>query len=136
MTIRIFVFLLGIVLLFSFWYLITNRSSQNPLSSSLDNPQNLTENPSVQTFNIKGSNYSFDLKEIKVKQGQTVRIIFSNEGGMHDWVLNEFNARTPQINSGQTSTIEFVADKAGTYEYYCSVGNHRAMGMKGVLIVE
>jgi plastocyanin len=29
-----------------------------------------------------------------------------------------------------------VADKNGSYEYYCSVGNHRASGMVGVITVE
>jgi plastocyanin len=29
-----------------------------------------------------------------------------------------------------------VADKKGTFEYYCSVGQHRALGMKGKLVVE
>jgi plastocyanin len=32
--------------------------------------------------------------------------------------------------------IEFVANKKGKFEYYCSVGEHRAMGMKGNLVVE
>ena len=33
-------------------------------------------------------------------------------------------------------TAEFTADKVGSFEYYCSVGSHRSMGMKGVLKVE
>jgi nitrite reductase (NO-forming) len=71
-----------------------------------------------------------------VKLGETVRINLTNEQGFHDWVIDEFNARTKQINAGQTDTVEFVADKVGTFEYYCSVGNHRQMGMIGKLIVE
>ena len=38
--------------------------------------------------------------------------------------------------TGQIDEVEFVVDKAGTFEYYCSVGNHRQMGMVGKLIVE
>jgi len=32
--------------------------------------------------------------------------------------------------------VTFVADKAGEYEFYCSVGQHRANGMVGKLIVK
>jgi len=55
---------------------------------------------------------------------------------MHDFVVDEFGAKTDTLQTGQSDTITFVADKTGTFEYYCSVGNHRAMGMKGNLIVK
>lgn len=87
-------------------------------------------------FIVEGNNFSFDVKEIKVKKGDTVKIVFNNKEGFHDWVLDEFDAKTKQIKEGESETIEFVADKAGTYEYYCSVGKHRANGMVGKLIVE
>lgn len=93
-------------------------------------------NGAVKTFNVGASNFSFSLNEIRVKKGDTVKIVLSNNDGMHDWVIDEFNARTSRIGEGQTETIEFKADKIGTFEYYCSVGQHRAMGMKGNLIVE
>jgi uncharacterized cupredoxin-like copper-binding protein len=32
--------------------------------------------------------------------------------------------------------VQFVADKTGTFEFYCSVGNHRQMGMVGTLVVQ
>ncbi|OGN04280.1 MAG: hypothetical protein A2659_03275 [Candidatus Yanofskybacteria bacterium RIFCSPHIGHO2_01_FULL_44_24] len=80
--------------------------------------------------------FSFNPAEIRVKKGDTVRIIFRNEKGTHDWVIDEFNARTKILQVGQTETIQFVANKAGTFEYYCSVGTHRQMGMKGNLVVE
>ena len=38
--------------------------------------------------------------------------------------------------SKTSAEVEFVASIAGTFEYYCSVGEHRAKGMKGNLIVE
>ena len=51
-------------------------------------------------------------------------------------MIDEFGVRTKQITAGQTDEINFTADKVGTFEYYCSVGKHRALGMKGNLIVE
>ena len=87
-------------------------------------------------FTISGKPFSYDVKEIKVNKGDTVKIIFKNLEGMHDWKLDEFNANTKVIGTGESETITFVADKTGTFEYYCSVGQHRANGMKGNLIVE
>ncbi|MBI5421987.1 dienelactone hydrolase family protein [Candidatus Peregrinibacteria bacterium] len=98
-------------------------------------------NASKKTFAITGEPFKFlmngaEAPVLRVKQGDTVRIEFTNTKGFHDWVLDEFNARTPQLQAGASATVEFVADKKGTFEYYCSVGSHRAMGMKGNLIVE
>jgi len=95
-------------------------------------------NVSAQTreFAISASPYKFSVTEIRVKKGDTVKIVFKNEQGAHDWVVDEFNARTKVLQAGQTETIEFTADKTGTFEYYCSVMNHRQMGMVGKLIVE
>lgn len=88
------------------------------------------------TVEVGGQNFSFDPSEIRVKQGQKVKIVFTSVSGFHDWVIDEFDARTPQIQTGETATVEFVADKAGTFEYYCSVGKHRENGMVGNLIIE
>ena len=92
--------------------------------------------PQVKEFTVEASNFSFSVKEMKVKKGDTVKVVFKNTESMHDWVIDEFNAKTKQIKAGESETIEFVADKNGTFEYYCSVGTHRQMGMKGNLIVE
>ncbi|MEK7138258.1 MAG: cupredoxin domain-containing protein [Patescibacteria group bacterium] len=90
----------------------------------------------VKTFTVVGRPFSFTPSEITVNKGDTVKIIFQNSSGNHDWRLDEFNARTNVISGGESETIQFVADKMGTFEYYCSVGTHRLMGMKGTLVVK
>lgn len=90
----------------------------------------------IKEFKVTGSSFAFAPAVMSVKKGETVRIVFTNSGGKHDWVLDEFTgARTKVLDAGQSETIEFVADKAGSFEYYCSVGQHRAAGMKGTLTV-
>ncbi len=86
-------------------------------------------------FTITGSDFSFSPVEMSVNEGDRVKIVFNNAKGFHDLKIDEFNVGTKQLKEGESETIEFVADKAGTYEYYCSVGNHRAMGMKGIFTV-
>ena len=90
----------------------------------------------VKTFTVDAQNFSFSMKEIKVKKGDRVRIVLVNKQGFHDWVVDEFNAKTKQIQAGSSDTIEFTADQVGTFQFYCSVGQHRSMGMVGNLIVE
>ena len=91
---------------------------------------------SVKEFTVTASNFKYDVKSMKVKKGDTVKIIFKNSEGFHDFIIDEFDVATSQIGAEEEDEIEFVADKAGTFEYYCSVGKHRSMGMVGKLVVE
>lgn len=90
----------------------------------------------VKEFSVSGSAFKFDLKEIKVNKGDKVRLVFTNTQGSHNFVVDEFNLKTKVLQAGQTETVEFIAHQAGTFEYYCSVGNHRQQGMVGKLIVQ
>lgn len=90
----------------------------------------------VKDFTVTVNNFKFDMAQIRVNRGDTVKINFINSQGMHVWVVNEFNVRTKVLQAGQSESITFVANQAGTFEYYCSLGQHRQMGMKGNLIVK
>ena len=98
--------------------------------------ENVDEMVASREFTLEAKNFSFSLSEIRVKQGETVHITLKNTEGTHDWKLDEFSAATKVLQIGQEETIEFVADKVGSFEYYCSIGNHRAQGMVGTLVVE
>lgn len=95
----------------------------------------------TKTFTLTGKNFVFlmdgkENPELRVQEGDTVKIELSVAEGFHDWVVDDFNAKTQQVKAGSTTTVTFVADKKGTFEYYCSVGSHQQQGMKGTLIVE
>ena len=90
----------------------------------------------VKEFTVSGKNFSFTPSVITVKKGDNVRITFQNTEGFHDFVIDQLGATTKQSQSPSTEILEFTADKVGSFEYYCSVGTHRAMGMKGTLRVE
>ena len=101
-----------------------------------DTEMNEVQGAGAEVFNITGKNFEFSSTEIRVKEGDTVTINFTSNSGFHDWVVDEFNAATARVQAGDSSSVTFVADKTGTFEYYCSVGSHRANGMVGKLIVE
>ncbi|MEK7560363.1 MAG: plastocyanin/azurin family copper-binding protein [Patescibacteria group bacterium] len=116
--------------------IVNPPTAANPTPGS--RPVSITdvEEPPVETFHVTAKNFSFSLAEIRVRKGSRVKINLNVAEGFHDLVLDEFNARTMRGGEGTHTSVEFVADKAGTFEYYCSVGNHRQMGMVGKLIVE
>lgn len=109
---------------------LTNNSGNTVI------PTNIEAGVPVKTFTISAQNFSFSPSEIKVNKGDRVKIILNVVAGFHNWAVDEFNAKTEQVQGPATREVEFTADKAGTFEFYCSVGNHRQMGMVGNIIVE
>lgn len=93
------------------------------------------EGATVKEISVEGGSFYFKPNEITVKKGEKVKITLTSVGGMHDFVSDALHVKSETI-SGGTTTVEFTPDKTGTFEFYCSIGQHRQMGMKGKLIVE
>jgi len=73
---------------------------------------------------------------ITVNLHEKVMITVMNIGTLdHDFVISEFDVKTKLLSPGQIQTVEFTADKAGVFKYYCSVYAHRARGLDGDFIV-
>ena len=128
----------------------TNEVSMNASNEDedLDKVVGFGPGPESGWYNIVGTNFEFDVKEMRVKKGDEITVVLAVEDGFHDWAIDGFELRhddgiqngntigTKQIRAGESSTVTFIADKVGEFEYYCSVGNHRELGMVGKLIVE
>lgn len=89
-------------------------------------------------YEVDAFKYGYSVKEITASPGETITINLSNSDGLHDWVLDEFDAKTKVIKEGEVDSITFTVpdDALGKYEFYCSVGDHRKRGMVGTLTVE
>lgn len=90
----------------------------------------------TKTFTVSGAKFKFTPAILTVKKGDVVKVIFKSEDIMHDFTLPDFKVASKTISAGQEDSVTFTADKTGTFQFYCSVGNHKAMGMVGKLIVE
>lgn len=112
----------------------TTQVQTTPIPQTTDSATE--EGQNVVVVDLSGKMFEFSKTEIKVKKGDTVKINFQSTEGMHDFVIDEFNAATKRVSPGEVTSTQFVADKTGTFEYYCSVASHRAQGMVGKLIVE
>jgi nitrosocyanin len=89
----------------------------------------------VKEFNMTVKQFSFDPDTITVNTGDKVKINIRSLDVMHGFAIDEFGVNE-QLPPLQTVTVEFVADKTGTFRFYCSVPcgpGHREMS--GQLIV-
>ena len=76
----------------------------------------------------------FSVKEMAVTKGDRVKITVTNTKGMHDFTLDEYGIKN-ELPLNEPVVIEFTADKAGSFVYYCSKPGHRAGGQWGTLTV-
>jgi len=69
-------------------------------------------------------------------KGEIESIHFINEDydthSLHNFNIDAFNVHTKDLGYYETQTVTFVADKPGTYEYYCTIHPE----MKGIITVE
>lgn len=118
----------------------TEADNNDPMMED-NNSSMMDSNSEVVVFTLTGENFAFfmdgeEAPTLTVSEGDTVRIEFTSTDGFHDFVIDEFDAATEQVMAFNSTFVEFVADQKGTFEYYCSVGQHRQNGMVGTLIVE
>ena len=92
--------------------------------------------PRVHEITMTAKKYEFDPNMIKVKKGELVRLIITAVDREHGIKIEGYDINQV-LKKGDPTTIEFTADKVGTFEFKCSVFCGLGHGrMKGKLIVE
>lgn len=100
-------------------------------------PSDSGVNAPVKEITLKASNWLFEPSEIRVKEGDRVKITLEGISGTHAITLPDFGVKSKTIGMGETTTVEFVADKKGIFSFKCSVFcGEGHPDMKGDLIVE
>lgn len=87
------------------------------------------------TFNVNAKKFIFTPAEIRVKKGDNVIINVTSEDATHGFAIKEFGINET-VKQGETKQIKFLADKSGTFTFFCSVpcgSGH--LDMKGSLLV-
>ena len=118
------------------------KSSVPPKPLSQELPAGVTgadvnaPNVSVKSFTLTAKNWEFVPSTITVNKGDTVKLTITATDVTHGFSLSDFNVKAT-LEPNQPKTVEFVADKAGTFSFRCSVfcGDGHS-GMKGTLIVK
>lgn len=101
-----------------------------------DAPKNEQASPDVHEIQMTAKKYEFSPNPIHVRKGEHVKLVITATDRDHGIKLEAFHIEQ-KLKKGEPTTIEFTADKAGTFPFKCSVVcgfGHR--GMKGTLIVD
>ncbi|MEX2158759.1 MAG: plastocyanin/azurin family copper-binding protein [Dehalococcoidia bacterium] len=103
---------------------------------------------------IRASEWRFEPPAIVLTQGEQVRFVLQNDGEiLHDLKIRDLavdsvssNSSGPleakegeafvSADSGNSGTLDFVPSQPGTYEFYCTIGNHEGLGMHGTITVQ
>ena len=75
--------------------------------------------------------------DLKADLGDTVRVtLFSGEGAGHNFYIDELSVQSDDVvGQGNSISVEFMADREGTFSYYCAIPGHLQAGMVGKFIV-
>ncbi len=92
-----------------------NNNDQN---NAADNQNTGTGN--TVEINMRAFQWGFDPSTIEVNKGDRVKLHITSEDVEHGFAISEFGVNA-NIPAGQSTDVEFVADKAGTFRFFCSV---------------
>ena len=90
----------------------------------------------VHEIKMTAKKYEFSPAEIRVKQGEKVRLLITATDRDHGFEIKPLGIKM-DLKKGQETAVEFEATKSGEMEFHCA--NFCGMGhgkMKGKLIVE
>ncbi len=93
----------------------------------------------VAEIDLKMTDFKFTPADPTVAKPGIVLINATNDGQAPHAVEVEGpdgEAETPTIAPGKKNTLKVNLDKPGSYTWYCPVGNHEEMGMKGKITVK
>lgn len=85
---------------------------------------------------VTARKYEFQPNVIRVRQGDHVKLVITARDHDHGFKLKAYNINQ-HLKKGVPTTIEFTADRVGTFPFQCSV--FCGLGhphMKGELVVE
>lgn len=81
---------------------------------------NKSEAASARTVRIEAAQYAYDPGVVRVNRGDTVTIELVAADVVHGLYLDGYDVEMT-ADPGQTARLSFVADRAGTFRFRCSV---------------
>ena len=111
-------------------------ASIQPTEQATATPSPSAAQGSVKEFTMIAKKWAFEPSEIRVSKGDIVKLKIKSVDVEHGFKLPDFGVDA-NLQPGQEVTVEFTADKAGTFTFSCNVfcgSGHSEM--EGTLIVE
>lgn len=108
-------------------------------------PSGVSKTEQGKVINVQAAMDGFDIKEIRVKQGETLTVnlqsldnsMHTDGGGKHQFAIDELGVNLVAQPMSSNSTT-FTVTKPGEYTYYCDIccGGKANPTMNGKLVVE
>ena len=91
--------------------------------------------PNKRDITLTARNYSFSPARIEVAQDDLVKLTVTSEDNAYSLTIDEYRV-SRRVPAGGSTTLEFRADRAGTFAFYSNLTNDaRHAQMRGELIV-
>lgn len=130
---KIIVGVVIIAVLIVFGFIIFNKPSTVTIKP-INNDVQLTGE--TKEFEIVATNWEFSPALIEVNKGDKVELHMQSTEGTHGIALLEFDV-SETLREGEDIHAEFIADKTGTFNFFCTVPCGRGHGgMRGLLVVK
>lgn len=91
--------------------------------------------PNRREITLTARNYRFTPNRIEVAQDDLVKLTVQSEDNAYSLTIDEYRV-SRRVPAGGSTTLEFRADRAGTFSFYSNMTNDaRHAQMKGELVV-
>ncbi len=91
--------------------------------------------PNRREIALTARNYRFSPNRIEVAQDDLVKLTVQSEDNAYSVTIDEYRV-SRRVPAGGTTTLEFRADRAGTFAFYSNLTNDaRHAQMRGELVV-
>jgi heme/copper-type cytochrome/quinol oxidase subunit 2 len=91
--------------------------------------------PNRPEFTIVAKDFRFSPDRIEVAQDDLVKLTIRSEDLAHSFSIDEYRI-VKRVPAGGSTTVEFRADRAGTFAFYCNLTSEPGHAqMKGQLVV-
>ena len=119
-----------ILFLIAFLLLISACSKENSSNGTAPLQGDIKE------FKITAKQFAFEPETIEINKGDKVRLIVTSMDVPHGFSIPEYGINE-RLDVGKPVTIEFIANKEGSFSSFCSVfcGSGHSK-MKGKIIVK
>jgi cytochrome c oxidase subunit II len=91
--------------------------------------------PTRREFTLTARNYSFNPSRVEATQDDLIKVTIQSEDVAYGFTIDEYRL-SKRVPAGGSTTIEFRADRAGTFSFYSNLSNDtRHTQMRGQLVV-
>ena len=110
--------------------------AQESSSPASEKTKSISSPSDVKEFTLIARQFEYIPGTITVHQGDHVKLLITSEDVTHGFILTAFHINE-QLPPGKTVEVNFVADKKGIFDFFCSIpcGSGHG-GMRGKLVVE